>query len=715
VSVSLNTIFWLASVSIAQAASISGSDGLVVTVTPTGVYTISTQSPSWSFGGSIGYPVSNLAVRSGADPAGGLYNEISFDFVSDAQRHAAIRSYLSKHAVLFTTSLPDGGPNSFSFPSLTTYPASTHHIAFDGLFGNPTFQGANEESPWVSFDSEYHTVILSAASHFMVASTGTADGRLRSGISSQIASLPPGFTHQTVLVMENGINRAFDSWGNLLTGLTGKVRPTNDADLTLSHLGYWTDAGATYYYSMEPGLSYPETLSAVKADFDRQGIPLGYLQLDSWFYPKGPTANWVSTSGGIYEYLAATPPFASSLSTFQSSLGLPLVTHARWIDSASPYRQQFQMSGSVSIDPRYWAQVANYLSNAGVVAFEQDWLFGPASTDFNLTDGDAFLDNMASAMTPKMTIQYCSGTARHFLQSAQYNNLTTMRASGDRFDRTKWTNFLYASRLASAVGVWPFTDVFMSSEADNLLLATLSAGPVGVGDRIGAINADNLRRAVRGDGVIVKPDVPLAPIDSSFWSDSNGAQAPMVTATYTDFGDLRAWYLLEYPQGENTRAIFRLADAGVTRAVYLYDYLQGTGRMVQPEDPLNIDATGYQYQIAAPVGPSGIAVLGDTGHFVTLGRKRVTALSDNGVVHISLAFAKGETSRTIRGYSPKSLAATATTGRVNRLNRDSATGQFSVDVTPGPDGTASLQFFPVIANRDCAQSHGCVSRPRIDR
>src|SRR5262249_373594 len=154
-----------------------------------------------------------------------------------------------------------------------------------------------------------------------------------------------------------------------------------------------------------------------------------------------------------------------------------------------------------------------------------------------LTDADAFLDNMAGLMAQQnINIQYCSGTARHFLQSTKYNNLTTVRTAEDRFNRTRWTNFLYASRLASAVGMWPFTDAFLSSEADNLLLATLSAGPVGVGDRIGEVNAGNLLRAVRGDGVIVKPDAPLAPIDATYLNDSTSAGTPMIAATYSDFG-----------------------------------------------------------------------------------------------------------------------------------------------------------------------------------
>ena len=51
-----------------------------------------------------------------------------------------------------------------------------------------------------------------------------------------------------------------------------------------------------------------------------------------------------------------------------------------------------------------------------------------------------------------------------------------MPLSDDRFDRNRWDTFLYTSRFASALGVWPWSDVFMSSETNNLVLSVLSAG-----------------------------------------------------------------------------------------------------------------------------------------------------------------------------------------------------------------------------------------------
>jgi hypothetical protein len=87
---------------------------------------------------------------------------------------------------------------------------------------------------------------------------------------------------------------------------------------------------------------------------------------------------------------------------------------------------------------------------------------------------------MANSLAPlQIGVQYCSGTARHFLQSAKYNNLTSIRASEDRFNPSRWWSFLYASRLAGAVGIWPFADVLMSNEtgSGNWMARTYTARP----------------------------------------------------------------------------------------------------------------------------------------------------------------------------------------------------------------------------------------------
>lgn len=138
---------------------------------------------------------------------------------------------------------------------------------------------------------------------------------------------------------------------------------------------------------------------------------------------------------------------------------------------------------------------------------------------------------------------------------------------------------------------------------------------------------------------------------------------------------------------------FSPSDLGVDRPVYLYDYFSATGRVVQPSDvvstPLLNDTL---YFIAAPIGPSGIAVIGDTGQFVSMGKKRITQMSDDGVVQLTVAFAEGEESRAIHGYSSTKPIAWANTGAAGHLTYDSAKHLFQVAVTPGDGRTASISI-----------------------
>jgi hypothetical protein len=302
---------------------------------------------------------------------------------------------------------------------------------------------------------------------------------LVSGIAADAEEIPSGFVATTALVIASGVNHAFESWGHFLTDLTGKKRPANDADIGLKYLGYWTDNGARYYYGFEKSLGYAGTLLEVRDQFRRMNIRLGYVQLDSWFYLKGHEGRWRSSDhlgGGTYLYAASKELFPEGLAAFQKKLGVPLVAHNRWIDDNSPYRKKYSMSGNVSIDPNLWARWMRYLRASGVRTYEQDWLSGPATPERDLSSGDIFMDTMAeSARRERISLQYCMPLPRHFLQGTRYSNLLTIRTSGDRFKKEHWKSFLFNGRLASALGEWPWSDVFMSTETSNLLLSTLSA------------------------------------------------------------------------------------------------------------------------------------------------------------------------------------------------------------------------------------------------
>jgi hypothetical protein len=103
---------------------------------------------------------------------------------------------------------------------------------------------------------------------------------------------------------------------------------------------------------------------------------------------------------------------------------------------------------------------------------------------------------------------------------------------------------------------------------------------------------------------------------------------------------------------------------------------------------------GRAYYIVAPIGLSGVAFLGDAEQFVSLGRKRIAALTDDGTLEATIAFADGEPSRTLHGYSPSEPNITATNGAIDSVTYDPSTQLFTVVVSPGADSSAIVDIRP---------------------
>ena len=689
----LALFFSLAGLASAQ-LTVSGFNAASVSLSSDGSFNISLPVSGWQLGGNAGAAIYNARIDIGTDNLG-TYQELLFDYsIAASNRSGSIRVYGGRPVILFAVTYNNDSPNSAPFPVFSSYPANLLHLTYGGEFAAPSFQGFAADSPWIYFDPAGNTFIVSPASDYMAAATTRGpNGEIQAGISSNIATLPSGMVHRTALVYGSGPGSTMAVWGQTLTGLTGKHRPANDSGILLKSLSYWTDNGATYYYNAG-GPSYTGTLEAIRSELNAKGITLGSMQLDSWWYPKGPDNSWRS-GGGIWTYTGTTAIFQPSLAAFQSTLGVPLIAHARWIDVNSPLRTQYAMSGNIAIDPQYWEDTAAYLSSAGVRIYEQDWLGDKAHASQNLTDPVAFLNNMAASMAKHgITMQYCMADPAHFLQGTNYSNLTTIRSSGDRFGPTRWSDFLYSSRLASALGEWPFSDVFMSSETNNLILATLSGGPVGIGDALGTISQENLLKSIRPDGIIVKPDVAATPRDSVFIADAQGIDTPMVASAYSDFRGVRANYIFAFSRAVSTSLTIDPSSYGIAGAAYLYDYLNGNGYLIEANAPLTINlVNGQGYFVLVGFGPSGIAFLGDQGHFVTMGKKRITAFSDTGSIDVAVSFAAGEAMRTLFGFSQQPVSVSAVMGSVEQPVWDPATQLFTVNVHPSGNGAARVRIF----------------------
>jgi hypothetical protein len=702
----------------AAAQAIEGARGIVATIDQkSGRYEVRSRELNWAFTGRLGDSASNPSIRNGQDRLG-AYRELRFSWRQQVPLTGSIRTYVSRPVVLFgiTSKEPIADAAAIRFPRFTEFPKDLHHFSYkNDVFAPRSFALEETGTPWLLFDDRMRTVVLSPAANYMIARMrGDGITEIASGLNEGVANLPAGFTHQTLMAFDIGVNTTWDSWGTALTDLQGKNRPSNDADIGLRYLGYWTDAGAAYWYNYEQNLGYAGTLETLVQRYRDEGIPLRYLQLDSWWYsktlrgtggeslkprnPELPAEEW-NRYGGLLKYEAHPTVFPGGLAAFQKKVGLPLITHNRWIDPDSPYHKRFDISGIAAVDPKFWKEIMGYTSSANVVTYEQDWLnviykYSPA-LGTALTAGDAFTDGMARAAQEKgMSLQYCMALPRHFLQGARYGNLTTIRTSDDRFTRSKWDAFLYASRLASALGIWPWTDVFMSAETDNVLIATLSGGMVGNGDKIGAENKENLLRAVRMDGVIVKPDTPLLPIDAMYTSDASGMLAAdesrsppaMIASAHTDHGALRTAYVFAYSRGpEDAKAAFTPAQVGVEHDIYLYDAQGRTARRLAASDTFTFDLApnGTAYFVLAPVSSAGVALFGDDGKFVPDGRKRIASIvEERNRLTVTVTFAPQEKAVRLFGYATRRPAITAQIGSAGEVTFDEQTGRFEVSVSP---------------------------------
>jgi hypothetical protein len=673
----------LAISALAQPTVAAASSSIDVVVDPSGSYSVRFHAPDMTFGGQL--PSAPTAVRSsdGTD-AVGANHRVEFDY---SGRTSAITAYPDLGAVIFSTTYTASNLAAGAFPILKTQPTLPFKLSFQDVPFSPyqmnTLDNA-QDGPWLFFDAQANGYLLSPASDFPIARL-SADGS--SSLGADLSGSQQPLIHTTVLVAGNGLNHLFEQWGATLLRLHAKTPPPNDADLTLKTFGYWTDNGASYYYHFEPQLGYAGTLLAVRQELQQRGIPLGYLQLDSWWYPKGPNARWDDLNDGIFRYRAAPDLFPDGLASFQQQVGLPLVTHARWIDPSSPLRSELAFSGNVMTDPRYWSDVMSYLHSSGVVTYEQDWLGAQAQPVYDLSAPQQFMGNMAAdASQDGLTLQYCMPLPRHVMQTVEYGDVTSMRVSDDRFDRNHWDTFLYTSRLASALGVWPWSDVFMSTERNNLVLSLLSGGVLGVGDAMGAENVDNLHHVMRSDAVLIKPDAALVPTDESMLAEAaQGPHTPMVAWNFSDHdnGQLRALYVFAYTRGASAQtASFTPASLGLSGPAYVLDYFAGTGQVVPAGQTFSASVGDGSYFLVAPVGASGIAFLGDTGAYASLGRQRVSALSDDGAVHATIDFASGETSVTLSAYAPSVPTASVEGGTLDPPTYDAASGQFTVAVHP---------------------------------
>jgi hypothetical protein len=375
-----------------------------------------------------------------------------------------------------------------------------------------------------------------------------------------MTTIPANYNHSMIVFYSPlGINEAIREWGQTMQKAHNRTNQYRLNDLTINYLGYYTDNGGYYYYNTEKGINYEETMVNVHHQIS---LPFHYIQLDSWWYYKG-------IGGGVSQYTAMPTIFPDGLQVLHRRLdNIPLAAHNRYWAYDTVYKQNYSFTldekngKSLPIgNDSFWVDLFTQTRGWGLIVYEQDWLdyqtydFIPLCSDIHL--GHQWLTSMGEAAEKVgMNLQYCMSLPRHILTALEIPRVTHARVSTDyAFHLEKQTAPQWAIGISSmfveALGIAPFKDVFWSTSIQpgspygnssrevlperEILVATLSTGPVGPGDAINYTNVERIMKCCRQDGLILKPDRPLTMINAlaSEWALYSGKSQGELYSTRT--------------------------------------------------------------------------------------------------------------------------------------------------------------------------------------
>ena len=558
-----------------------------------------------------------------------------------------------------------------------------------------------------------------------------AGAGIRVGWHGDIDEVPAGFATEIAVIAGGGARDCFARWAALLRASSGVAAPARDSDTLGTRLSYWTDNGSAYWYRTEPGLDPASTVVAAVDDLEARGLPVAAVQLDSWWYPHEvlrpfDTDEWVVPPSGMVRWEPRDDVLPDGIGALRERLGRrPLVAHCRHLSSQSPYADEF----AVWVDadrahpqgPELYERLLDQAVAWGVEVFEHDWLIECFLGVRGLRApgrAAAWQEGIDAALGARaLRAQWCMASPADFAQASRLRHVTSIRTSGDHgylvTPEMLWAWFLHTNVMARALGLWPYKDVFHSTKESETreveaLLAALSAGPVGIGDRVGEADVDLVRRTCRADGVLVRPDVPVAATDAASFAAPVWSGAPIVGSTHTQHSAGRWGYVVTCNVGnerERRRALVSPQDLGEDRpdgeALVRYDWRRGDVDLVSANTPYEVDLepAGWDYKVLAPMLTGGIAVVGDPALYACAGDTRVAdvVVDPDGVGVTVTVLGAGERV-TLVGWSRGEVAARAwapATGSTDvATTRDAQTGKWELAVDVGPAGWTHVHLRP---------------------
>jgi hypothetical protein len=439
-------------------------------------------------------------------------------------------------------------------------------------------------------------------------------GDLVWGWHGDLDEVPSGFSATVGVYRARSVTEALEAWRSDLAIGEGRNRSNN---VLSTHLSYWTDNGAAYWYRTEPDRTIAESVVDVVDHLRSERVPVRSVELDSWFYPHatlrpiteiGYPEDVPPTGASTWSPRAdAFPPNAREpIIELRRQVGnLPLVLHARHIAPDSPWvtgphEWWIDELAAHPHDPAFFRRWFDDAAGWGATCIEQDWMlmywFGVRalrSAPGRAAHWQRALD--AHAEATDVDLLWCMATPADLMLASSLERLIAVRTCDDyRFaddPALLWTWFLTVNRLAGVLGLTAFKDCSFSNPdvgADDdpidgdrhaeleMLLAALSGGPVGIGDRIGRTNREIVMRVCDEDGRLRRVDRAIAAVDDClFGGPARGERLMWATTTASQRGDV-----VDGDRAERHVWTYVVAINTATEAITVTDRFELDGRRV---------------------------------------------------------------------------------------------------------------------------------------
>ena len=437
-------------------------------------------------------------------------------------------------------------------------------------------------APLIAFDREERTMVASPMDHLLISPmrlietpVGLAVGR---GLHGAVDHIPAGTTTKTLLVFGIGLVDTVLRWGRLLSRIHRGGGPKAPHGLEIGSLGFWNCYGGYYAQLFRPTTA--ETLTDLAAYFTEANIPVRYFGLDLW-YPH-------ETVGFSRSYRPDPDKYPNGLEPVARETGLPMLLHMSAFDRSNDYLEPYgltvEQGAAYPTDSKIYQDLARDFRSWGACGIWHDFLRTQLqnchSLRANIGEADRFFDGMVRAMGDEdLDVMLCMPTIGHYLASTAYDNVVAVRTSTDYVNHqtcqvemlshlAEYRSVFPAGRnlrqnlllsfLAGALGLAPSYNLFITNKdhpegfadpnaGQEALARALSAGVVGLGDKIGHVDKDIVDRLAFPDGRLASPDHPPYPLAATI---QTAVPAFYATATIGGFTwtYVSVWNLSEEPQ-----------------------------------------------------------------------------------------------------------------------------------------------------------------------